>query len=222
MLRRSLFKCVLAPLFAAVFSLPAAAEGFTEGTHYRKLPNDLPDAKGKLVKIFSYDCPFCFRYDTAVDPKAVPAVEQRFGLKFEPRSLEQKGAYGRAASEFFAMCILADRKAGVSLEAPQSLFRKAKDAAYTAYHRKNERWSAGEAAFVKTLCEATGIPEAEFAKARASAPVRSLADSWRACYEAAKLQGIPAYVVNGRYLVMTREIRSVEGFIELVGALSKL
>lgn len=205
------------PLMAA----PAFAADFAEGTDYQKLAKPLPGGEGKVIKIFSYDCPFCFRYDIGVDPKAVPMIE-KLGLGFEPRHLETKGKYGRCASEFLAMCILKDKKAGRSIEAKDSLFKKAKDSIYVAYHRKSERWTKGEAAFVETMTAATGISADEFAKERATAPVKALADSWKSTYDVAKIQGIPAYVVNGKWLVLTKSIRSIDGFVELVGKLAKM
>ena len=213
MQRRTLFSAALAA--SAAFSFPALADDFKEGTDYVRLSKPLPSRKNNVIKIFSYDCPFCFRYDIGVDPKAVPMIEKA-GLTFEPRHLETKGKYGRTASEFFAMCILKDEKAGRSIEAKDSLFKKAKDAVYFAYHRK------GEGAFIDTLCGATGISAAEFDKERKTAAVQNLANSWKSVYDVAKIQGIPAYVVNGKWLIMTKNIRSIDGFVALIQKLSKM
>ena len=219
MQRRTLFSAALAA--SAAFSFPALADDFKEGTDYVRLSKPLPSRKNNVIKIFSYDYPFCFRYDIGVDPKAVPMIEKA-GLTFEPRHLETKGKYGRTASEFFAMCILKDEKAGRSIEAKDSLFKKAKDAVYFAYHRKGERWTKGEGAFIDTLCGATGISAAEFDKERKTAAVQNLANSWKSVYDVAKIQGIPAYVVNGKWLIMTKNIRSIDGFVALIQKLSKM
>ena len=221
MQRRSLFKVSLTAALAAAVPAVAFAADFKEGTDYVKLAKPLANANGTVIKVFSYDCPFCFRYDIGVDPKAVPMIEKA-GLTFEPRHLETKGKYGRTASEFFAMCILKDEKAGRSIEAKDSLFKKAKDAVYFAYHRKGERWTKGEGAFIDTLCGATGISAAEFDKERKTAAVQNLANSWKSVYDVAKIQGIPAYVVNGKWLIMTKNIRSIDGFVALIQKLSKM
>ena len=215
MQRRTLFSAALAA--SAAFSFPALADDFKEGTDYVRLSKPLPSRKNNVIKIFSYDCPFCFRYDIGVDP-----MIEKAGLTFEPRHLETKGKYGRTASEFFAMCILKDEKAGRSIEAKDSLFKKAKDAVYFAYHRKGERWTKGEGAFIDTLCGATGISAAEFDKERKTAAVQNLANSWKSVYDVAKIQGIPAYVVNGKWLIMTKNIRSIDGFVALIQKLSKM
>ncbi len=221
MLRRTFVKASAALAFAATIAMPAFAA--TAGQDYQVLEKPLPGGEGKIVKIWSYDCPFCFKYDAGVDPKVMPGAEQATGLHFEMMHLETKGKFGRAASEFLAYCQLEDQKAGVtSVEDAKSLYKKAKDAWYQAYHKKGERWAAGEEAFLKTALDATGITADAFAAARKSAEVQQLADSWKPSYDVAKIQGVPAYVVNGKYLVMTKSIRSVKGFTELLTELSKL
>ena len=52
--------------------------------------------------------------------------------------------------------------------------------------------------------------------------MQALCDEWKWWYEAAKRQGIPAYVVNGKYLLLTANLRSVEQMAELIEELSKL
>ena len=221
MLRRTFVKASAALALAATIAMPAFAA--TAGQDYQVLEKPLPGGEGKIVKIWSYDCPFCFKYDAGVDPKVMPGAEQATGLHFEMMHLETKGKYGRAASEFLAYCQLEDQKAGVtSVEDAKSLYKKAKDAWYQAYHKKGERWAAGEEAFLKTALDATGITADAFAAARKSTEVQQLADSWKPSYDVAKIQGVPAYVVNGKYLVMTKSIRSVKGFTELLTELSKL
>lgn len=221
MLRRTFVKASAALALAATIAMPAFAA--TAGQDYQVLEKPLPGGEGKIVKIWSYDCPFCFKYDAGVDPKVMPGAEQATGLHFEMMHLETKGKFGRAASEFLAYCQLEDQKAGVtSVEDAKSLYKKAKDAWYQAYHKKGERWAAGEEAFLKTALDATGITADAFAAARKSAEVQQLADSWKPSYDVAKIQGVPAYVVNGKYLVMTKSIRSVKGFTELLTELSKL
>ena len=221
MLRRTFVKASAALALAATIAMPAFAA--TAGQDYQVLEKPLAGGEGKIVKIWSYDCPFCFKYDAGVDPKVMPGAEQATGLHFEMMHLETKGKFGRAASEFLAYCQLEDQKAGVtSVEDAKSLYKKAKDAWYQAYHKKGERWAAGEEAFLKTALDATGITADAFAAARKSAEVQQLADSWKPSYDVAKIQGVPAYVVNGKYLVMTKSIRSVKGFTELLTELSKL
>ena len=220
MLRRTFIASAV--LFATAAAAPAAF-AFTESkdADYITLEKLLPGGEGKLVKVWSYDCPFCFKYDVGVDPKVLPRIEKELGLAFNPVHLETKGKYGRVASEFLAMCMLKDKAAGVSIESKDSLFKKAKDAIYQAYHKKGERWTSGEAAFLKTLTDATGISLDEFNKAKNDEAVKALCAEWKTSYDVAKIQGIPAYVVNGKYL-MTKSIRNFDGMVNLVKELKEM
>ena len=215
-----MFKKTLLAVGLSLFA--AASMAATEGTDYVKLEKPMVNAEGKLTKIFSYDCPFCFKFDVGVDPKMVPLAEKATGLKFDMVHIETKGKYGRAGSELFAWCQLRDKAAGITdWEDPKSIFKKAKDAIYKAYHRQGERWASGEAAFLKTGLDAIGATAEEFEAARKTPEVQQLADSWKPSYDVAKIQGIPAYVVNGKYLIMTKSIRSVQGLVDLITELSK-
>ena len=210
---------------AAAFGLTSTAlSAFAaeKGTQYVVLDKPLPNAEGTLIKVFSYDCPFCYKYDVGVDPRVLPRIEKETGLAFNPIHLETKGKYGRIGSEFLAMCLLRDKAAGVSVESKDSLFKKAKDAVYVAYHKKGERWTSGEAAFLKTMPDATGVSADEFAKAKNDPAVKAMCDEWKLSYDVAKIQGIPAYVVNGKYLIMTKSIRSLDGMVELVKELKDM
>ena len=57
----------------AAMAFTAVTMAATEGTAYVTL--DTPYGEGKLTKIFSYDCPFCYKYDVGVDPKVLPRIE---------------------------------------------------------------------------------------------------------------------------------------------------
>lgn len=59
----SLFKSML---LTAALAVPFAASAFTEGTDYMVLEKPIPNADETLIKVFSYACPFCYKYDKAV------------------------------------------------------------------------------------------------------------------------------------------------------------
>ena len=230
--RRGLLKAAAGVLaVGAAAGLPATApaaqaddEAFVPepGVQYVKLEKPIADWEEKLVKVFSYDCRFCYRYDVSVDPRVIPPVLAETGLTFYPVHLETKGEFGRTASEFFAMSMLRDQKAGRSMMDKDALFNKVKTALFLAYHREEERWPAGESAFIATMAKASGISAEEFAKARNDEAVKKLCAEWKTSYDVAKIQGIPAYVVNGKYLIMTKSIRNFDGMVNLVKELNAM
>ncbi|MFV0480681.1 MAG: thiol:disulfide interchange protein DsbA/DsbL [Campylobacteraceae bacterium] len=191
---------------------------FSEGVDYVKLDKPIPNAENTLIKVYSYDCPFCYKYDKSV----TPAVVSKLGnMKYLPFHLKTKGKYGAEASELFAVLLVKDSDNGVTdTFSDKSLFKKAKMSYYTNYHDKKQRWDAGAQSFLKTGLDATGMSEAEFNKLKNDQRVKDLVNSWEASYEVAKIQGVPAFVVNGKYLIYTKSIRSVDGMVDLVKELS--
>ena len=89
MLRRTFIASAV--LLATAAAAPSAF-AFTEGkdADYITLEKPLAGGEGKIVKVWSYDCPFCFKFDVGVDPKAIPAAEKATGLKFDMYSSRRR------------------------------------------------------------------------------------------------------------------------------------
>lgn len=117
----SLFKTIL---LTAALAVSFTASAFTEGTDYMVLEKPIPNADKTLIKVFSYACPFCYKYDKAVTGPVSEKVKDI--VAFTPFHLETKGEYGKQASEVFAVLINKDKAAGISLFDANSQFKKAK------------------------------------------------------------------------------------------------
>jgi protein-disulfide isomerase len=217
MLTRVLKVVVKTVALLALFTSTVFA--FTEGTDYVKLEKEIPNAKNTLIKVFSYDCPFCYKYDKQVTPKVVPLLPK--GVEFRPFHLKTKGKYGVQGSELFAVLLLKDQQSGVDLLSDKSHFKIAKMAYYKAYHDKKERWDSGPEAYLKTGLDAVGMSKADFEKAKTNPKVKALLKEWEASYAVAKVQGVPGFVVNGKYLIYTKNISSVDSMSALIKELLK-
>lgn len=186
-----------------------SANAFTEGKDYMVLSNPIPNAQGTLIKVFSYDCPFCYKYEKAVMDPLLKQLGN--SVKYEAYHLETKGKYGVEASQLFA---------AVAVKEPAN-FKKVKMAYYTAYHDKKERWDSGADAFLKTGLDSIGWTKAQLDEALKDAAVQAELKKWKdASYEVAKIQGVPAYVVNGKYLIYTKSIQSVDSMAQLIKELA--
>lgn len=211
---------IIAKSLALVAILSSTCFAFSEGSDYVTLKKPIPNAKNTLIKVFSYDCPFCYKYDKQVTPKVVPRLPA--DLQFRPFHLKTKGKYGPQGSELFAVLLVRDQKNGLKdkdLYSEKSLLKKAKMAYYNAYHDKKERWDAGPDAYLQTGLNAVGMTRAEFDKEKNDPKVKALLKEWDASYEVAKIQGVPAFVVNGKYLIMTKSITSVDSMLKLINEL---
>ena len=220
-MKRKLFQTLIAAI-ALVAIFAGSGFAFTEGTDYLVLEKPIPNAQNTLIKVFSYDCPFCYKYDKAVTPKVVPQLPA--DVTFRPFHLKTKGKYGEMGTKLFAVLLAKDQANGLSdkeLYSDKSLLKKAKMAYYQAYHDKKERWDAGEEAYLQTGLDAVGMSKAEYEEGLKDPKVQALIAEWDQSYDVAKIQGIPGFVVNGKYLIYTKNIKSVDGMLQLINELLK-
>ena len=154
----------------------------------------------------------------------VPILKEKLGkeLTFKDYHLHTKGKYGNQGDDVLAVLWVEDEAAGRDPTDEGSLHKKAKFALYQAYHDKKERWDAGEDAFIKTALDAAGMSRADFDKKKTDPKVQALVKSWKDCtYDVAKIQGVPAFVVNGKYLLKTASITSIDSMVENIRELAK-
>ncbi len=175
--------------------------------------------KNSVVKVFSYECPHCYKFDKTVTPKLFSELD---GVKFIPYHLKTKGKLGETASKIFAAMIVLDEASDVSLLSDKSKFKKAKFAVYNAVHDKNDDFNGGKdkARFIKTAISAAGVSEADYDKALASERAQEILKTWDESYDVAKVQGVPAYVVSGKYLLNAQALGSIDAMAAAVKELS--
>ncbi|MCF0254059.1 MAG: thiol:disulfide interchange protein DsbA/DsbL [Duodenibacillus sp.] len=207
----------LVAVAAMAFTATAFAAA-VEGTDYVKLETPIPNAQGTVVKIYSYDCPFCYKYAKGVDA----AVFKQVGdvAKFVPFHLKTKARYGLWGSKVFAVALAQDKAAGLAPLDAKSKFHAVEMGLYKCYHVKKMKWDAGEDAFLETALGFLGMSRADFDKACETPEVKATIEAWEVSYPIAKIQGVPAYVVNGKYLMYTKNISSLDKMVENIKELS--
>lgn len=216
----------------AALALVAGVSAFaaTEGSDYVKLERVIPNAEGTVIKVYSYDCPFCYKFDQAVTKAAMDKVPE---MKFEPFHLATKGKFGKFGSEILAVMMVKDDEAGIKYLDDASNFKKAKFNLYKAYHDKKERWGddatneANVDAFYATALADTGMSRADIDAAKADEKVQAKLNAWGMdndgdAYMVAKVQGVPAFVVNGKYLILTKSIKGIDSFAQTIKELNEL
>lgn len=215
----------ISKILATLAIFTASAFAFSEGSDYLRLEKPLNVESGTLVKVFSYACPHCYQFDKSVMPKLLKILGDE--VKFVPIHLSSKGDYGETASKIFAVLELKDEAAGISLTDENSAFKKAKTAIYKAAHDKGETWRTKDGgrdkeAFIKTALDAAGVKKAEFEAMLGAPKTEALLAFWQdSAYDVAKIQGVPAFVVNGKYLINTNSVGSIEALAELIKELLK-
>lgn len=205
-------KVILALVVSAVALFGA---DYKEGVNYKTLETPLVGVeKGTIVKVWSYTCPFCYKYDKAVTEKVIHSIP---GVNFEVWHLYTKGTYGQQGSNLMAVAQARDLANGIKDPLDKKgLLKKMKFTYYKAYHNKKLRWDGGEDDFYKAGFKILGVDKAAFEKELATPAVQALLKRWKPSLPIAKVQGIPGFVVNGKYLLYTQKIKSREYMIDLI------
>ena len=196
-------------ILAAVCLLGLGANALEEGTDYQTLQKPLSVPKDSVVKVFSYECVHCYKFDRTVTPKLFSELD---GVKFIPYHLKTKGTLGETASKIFAAMIVLDEASDVSLLSDKSKFKKAKFAIYKATHDKGDDFNGGK----DKALGAAGVSDADYDKALASARAQEILKTWDESYDVAVLQGVPAFVVGGKYLLNVQALGSVDAMTEAI------
>lgn len=200
-----------------VFSAIALFAGdFKEGVHYKTLETSFKTGKNSVIKVFSFTCPFCYKYDKAVTEKVIKSIPN---VNFEVWHLKTKGKYGQQGSNLMAVAISRDLASNKGVFDKTGYLKKMKFTYYKAYHKKKQRWDSGVNAFYKDGFKILKTNKTSFEKELNTAPVQKILKKWEGAYPIAKIQGIPGFVVNGKYLIMTQKIKSRKYMIDLVNYL---
>ncbi|MCG9695375.1 thiol:disulfide interchange protein DsbA/DsbL [Shewanella sp. Isolate11] len=190
-------------------SLAATAGDYKEGTHYIDLADKSFKADNQVVKIYSANCPFCYKYEKAVMPNMIKNLPS--GMSYDAYHISTKPPFGEEKATVIAVAkVLGDTE-----------YKKTKMALYARYHDKHEKFTNTEEVYDFGAKE-LNLSKADFMQKAGSPEVKALLKKWDdAGVEIAKIQGIPAIVVNGKYLIKTSSIRSMTMLDELIADLSK-
>lgn len=198
----------LSVLAASLLLSFSANAKFTEGVEYQALPEQSQfDAPNSVVKIYSINCPFCYKYEKAGIPNEKILPE---GIEMDQYHITTKPPFGLEKTQALA----------IALNKSADTFKKVKMAYYDKYHVKKEKFSTAESA-IEFALPLLGMSKAEFNEQANKPEVLALIEKWDRGVEVAKIQGIPAITVNGKYLINTKSITDMEMLKSLIAELSK-
>ena len=194
-------------ILSAFFALNLSA--LTEGVEYQTLAKPLNVPKNSVVKVFSYDCPHCSKFDRTITRKLMSKLD---GVKFIPYHLSTNGKLGETTSKIFAALISIDEANGTDLLSDESKFKQAKFAIYKARHDEKDDFNDGKdkQRFIDLALNAAHVSKDEYEKALSSDRAKELLNEWFASYDVASISGVPAFVVSGKYLINLNAASSID------------
>jgi thiol:disulfide interchange protein DsbA len=197
-----MLKKILSAFFILFASFQLQATDFKEGDHYKVL--DLPESKSPLItEFFSFYCPHCFRMEPIVQALKTQLPED---VKFQKEHVSfMGGAQGKNMSKAFATAILLEKQS----EIVPALFRQ-------LHVKKTPPKNVED---IKNVFVESGINAEQFDGAFNSFAAHSMVSRFDKSFKDSGLTGVPALIVNNKYLVKTGKITSNEQYFELVNYL---
>ncbi|MBY5948961.1 thiol:disulfide interchange protein DsbA/DsbL [Photobacterium rosenbergii] len=197
-----MFKKILAFASVALLSLSVQAAKFTEGEYYKVL--ELPKSSSPVVtEFFSFYCPHCNSFEPIIQQlkKNLPdnAKLQKNHVSF------MGGNMGKSMSKAYATSVVL----GVEDKMVPVLFGRIHDMQKPP-RNDNE---------LRQIFLDEGVSAEDFDGAFNSFAVNSMVNRFNKAFQDSGLTGVPAIIVNNKYLVEAGKVKSVDEYFELVNYL---
>lgn len=191
-----------------LFAHGSGSHHFSEGSHYEVLPNPAT-AKPVVTEYFSFFCGHCFRFEPLMGEvkKSLPK-----GVKFEKSHVDFLPRNQEDIANLYSKALYTAQILDVEEKVVAKLFE--------AVHIKRETFNT-EAQLQKVFAE-VGIPEEKFKAAFNGFMANGAVGEMQKAQQQAKLSSVPTIIVNGKYKVVTQQIKSAEEYIRLVNYLTTL
>ena len=186
---------------AAMLMIPMvhAAPEFKEGVNY-DVVKQTATAQPEVMEFFSYYCPHCSTFEPIVEqlqkelPQGVPLKKNPVGFLGREMGPEMQRAYAVASL------------LNVEAKLTPAIFNK-------IHPQRQPPMSRND---VKQIFVDNGVPADEFDGAIDSFAVAGMVSQFDRNAETYNLRGVPAFLVNGKYMVKIESISSQEQFSQLV------
>jgi thiol:disulfide interchange protein DsbA len=180
-------------------SLVQAAPLFKEGEHY-DVVKQAATTKPEVLEFFSYFCPHCYSFEPIVAElkKSLPQ-----GVEFKRNPVAFLGReMGPELQRAYAVATLLDVETKFSPVAFKQI--------------QIDRKPPQSRADIKALFESIGVAGNEYEGAVDSFAVTGLVSQYDRNTAEMQIRGVPATVVNGRYLVKAESVKSADEYKALV------
>ncbi|ELR63129.1 Periplasmic thiol:disulfide interchange protein DsbA [Photobacterium marinum] len=199
-----MFKKLFALASVVLLSFSVQAAKFTEGDYYKVL--DTPKSSSPLVtEFFSFYCPHCFRFESTIRAlkKTLPdnAKLQKNHVSF------MGGPMGKSMSKAYATSVVL----GVEDKILPVMF--------TRIHTMQKPPRNDQE--IRQIFIDEGVDAKDFDGAFNSFAVNSMVNRFNKAFQDSGLSGVPALIINNKYLLKTDKIKSMDEYFELVNYLLK-
>lgn len=193
-------KALLVAFALLVAPMAAMATDYKEGIHYTVINQGPATAKPEITEFFSFYCPHCYNFSKSEIPKIKASLPD--GVVFKQNHVDFiNGNMGVEMSRAFA--VAHQLKVDEKMEA----------AIFSAIHDKKQHFTNRDD--IKALFVANGVDGDAFDAAANSFMVSAQMSKMKRDTQNAKISGVPALVVNGKYRVETGAIKSYDELLDI-------
>ena len=183
----------------------ASADNLVEGQHYEKLPEPVKtqaeEGQVEVTEVFWYGCPHCYNLQRSVTDWYETLDED---VKVVHMPATMGGDWNTHAALFYAAEAL-----GIREEAHADIFN--------AIHEEGQRLNNADS--IARFLSQYGVSEDEVRQALDAFGVKSQVNQAHARMRTMRRMGVPALVVDGRYLVTPSSAGSLENMPQVADAL---
>mgnify|MGYP004450955449 FL=1 len=200
-----MLKTLMVALAGLSLSAAVSAQELVEGQHYTLLESpvatQVDDDQIEVTEAFWFGCPHCYRLQTSVN-EWYETLDDDVSIVKMPATMG--GDWNTHATAFYAAQSL-----GIEEELHQDFF--------DAIHQDGR--SLTEADDIAEFFSDYGVSEEEAEKALTAFSVRSEVNKANSRMRDMRLMGVPALIVDGRYVVSPQSAGSLENMPQIADAL---
>ncbi|GAA5186931.1 thiol:disulfide interchange protein DsbA/DsbL [Ferrimonas gelatinilytica] len=199
-------KKLLSIAFALILApMSVLATDFQEGTHYTTFSQAPSNGAPQVTEFFSFYCGHCYNFEKNFVGPIKDGLSD--GVKFEQYHVDFIGGpMGVEMARAFAVAKVLKVEDRIKL------------AMFSAIHDAQKQFATQRD--IKSLYADNGIAEADYDKAAASFMVNAMMKQWKKAQTESGVRGVPAMMVNNKYLVNTGSVSSLDELTELLNYLA--
>lgn len=196
--------CALSGAFSGLF-----AESLVEGRDYVVLNNALEVPKPSVAEIFNVGCPHCASMQQVL-PSLFAVLKG--DVEFLPFHIITGAPFSKQASEVLAVSFALDKAHKISIKDSKSHFKRAVEAYFDANFKNRQRFKNAES-FIAYGLNAAEITQNDFDSILKDKATQEILKQWSEVAQHARIQGVPSFIINGKYLILAQNLKSQEDFI---------
>ena len=186
--------------------------------NYKSLDKPLQDEKNSFIEAFSFACGACYNHHKF---GTLAKVKEKLPLLSYKIYTYKNIIYGEEFASLYAYADAQDRAKGLDGSAQNSLQHKLADAYFVAIFERKQSWQNSQS-FYELGLKTLNISQGELDKFLVSTQGKRIYNEYdKALFITSQYGGTPAFLVNGKYFIIMKNIHGLDEMVEVIKDASK-